>query len=147
MAKTDWQYGDIVTHDDMNVIGNEINASTRELSDGDLIPVNLQPGLQVINAPRKSRVRNIKMQGRTLVNLLGGDGNFETLVGTAGKLLPSNFMQPVNTFSTTTGSSDAKFGQQSFSISTASNRSMLFDWSNYIGKYVIVGVWYKKVAI
>lgn len=40
--------------------------------------VTLSPGLQSITASRRSRIRNIKMSGRTLVNLIGRDGNFES---------------------------------------------------------------------
>ncbi|MFD2334697.1 hypothetical protein ACFSR7_36095, partial [Cohnella sp. GCM10020058] len=37
--------------------------------------VSLVPGLQSITASRRSRIRNIKISGRTLVNLLGRIGN------------------------------------------------------------------------
>lgn len=81
MAKTDWEYGDVVTHEDMNGIGEEINANTADRSEAELVPFSLVPGPQIVDAPRASRVRNIEMDGRTLVNLLGRDGNFETTTG------------------------------------------------------------------
>ncbi|MBW5447438.1 hypothetical protein GE107_15375 [Cohnella sp. CFH 77786] len=40
--------------------------------------ISLTPGVQIITGSRKSRVRNVKMTGRTLVNLLGRNGNCES---------------------------------------------------------------------
>ncbi|MBB6674502.1 hypothetical protein [Cohnella nanjingensis] len=41
--------------------------------------ITLKPGVNVYNASRTSRVDSIRMSGRTLVNLLGRDGNCEEL--------------------------------------------------------------------
>ncbi|MFD2330674.1 hypothetical protein ACFSR7_15585, partial [Cohnella sp. GCM10020058] len=46
-----------------------------DLAAADPTAVTLSPGLQSITASRRSRIRNIKISGRTLVNLLGRIGN------------------------------------------------------------------------
>lgn len=63
-----------IEHHDVAIEALEYRLDTAE-SD----PITLQPGLQVINSPRHSRFHLQGIQGRMLVNLLGRDGNMDTL--------------------------------------------------------------------
>lgn len=104
MAKTDWQHADIVTHTDLNTLGQEINSNRSAignmssvptiakdasgaiselygsvLAGSAQLPVSLTTGVQVVNATRKSRLKVKGINGRTLVNLLGRAGNCESI--------------------------------------------------------------------
>ncbi|QTH44973.1 hypothetical protein J4772_11550 [Cohnella sp. LGH] len=90
MAKTDWMLDDTVLPEDMNQIGEEINANADKLADNldkqPWEPLTLNPGVQVVQGGDVPAILHPTMQGRTLVNLLGRSGNFESLTGwtTAG---------------------------------------------------------------
>ncbi|KZE77582.1 hypothetical protein AV654_21140 [Paenibacillus elgii] len=78
-AKTNWQLDDTVTEQDMN----RIEQGLKDAYENSLISpppeqVNLGYGLQVVDAKRTAPLENICIKGRTLVNLLGRDGNFES---------------------------------------------------------------------
>ncbi|RKN85859.1 hypothetical protein [Paenibacillus ginsengarvi] len=84
MARTNWQYDEVVTETDFNGIGQEINDNAadiaelqEDLSPADPIPVTIPQGVSIVHAGRKSRFKDMKITGRTLVNLLGRDGNCE----------------------------------------------------------------------
>ncbi|MCM3703362.1 hypothetical protein [Paenibacillus macerans] len=85
MAKTDWKNSDIVKPDDMNQIGQEINHLYTEIEERlDTVKssdMTLQPGLQVITAAKDARFRLGEVRGRTLINLLGSAGSFDSLTG------------------------------------------------------------------
>lgn len=81
MAKTNWTYEDIVKPEDMNQIGTELNRCIDQVSSAPPIPVTLKPGTQTITLDHDTPISNMIMQGRTLVNLLGREGNFETGLG------------------------------------------------------------------
>ncbi|MGZ7442763.1 hypothetical protein [Paenibacillus sp. TH7-28] len=85
MAKTDWKNSDIVKPDDMNQIGQEINQLYTEIEERlDTVKssdMTLQPRLQVVNAAKDARFRLGEVRGRTLINLLGSAGSFDSLTG------------------------------------------------------------------
>lgn len=56
-----------------------LDSNTDQLTFKPSTSVTLKPGLNVITSPTASRLRNLTIQGRTLVNLLGRDGNFGQL--------------------------------------------------------------------
>ncbi|RKN85877.1 hypothetical protein [Paenibacillus ginsengarvi] len=51
-------------------IGSEIVAAAAK-------PITIPQGVSIVHSDRKSRFKDMKITGRTLVNLLGRDGNFE----------------------------------------------------------------------
>ncbi|MEK3784468.1 hypothetical protein [Paenibacillus sp. FSL R5-0810] len=63
--------------------------------------VVLQPGLQIVNAERSAPFSLSGIKGRTLVNLLGRDGNFETIIST---VLNSNTVSALDNTSWNSGS-------------------------------------------
>jgi len=83
MAKTDWMLDDTVLPEDMNQIGEEINANADKLADNldkqSWGPVTLKSGVQVVQGGEVPAILHPTMPGRTLVNLLGRDGNCEDL--------------------------------------------------------------------
>ncbi|RRJ62710.1 hypothetical protein EHV15_06960 [Paenibacillus oralis] len=85
MAKTDWKNSDVVKAQDMNDIGEEINQLQTEIEERfdttKTDSVTLQPGLQVVNAAKDARFRLGEVRGRTLINLLGSAGSFDSLTG------------------------------------------------------------------
>lgn len=56
-----------------------LNANTASLAAANPTSITLNAGAGSYTATRKSRLKGIKMQGRTLVNLLGRDGNCDSL--------------------------------------------------------------------
>lgn len=54
-----------------------LEAVNSELSAKDAVPITIRQGVNIYNADRKSRLQNLQITGRTLVNLLGRDGNCE----------------------------------------------------------------------
>lgn len=79
MVRTDWTYEDIVKPEDMNQIGTELNQCIDQVNTVLSTPITLTAGTQVINVDRDTPISNMTMQGRTLVNFLGRDGNCEDL--------------------------------------------------------------------
>ncbi|MEC0204228.1 hypothetical protein P4H39_16490 [Paenibacillus lautus] len=59
-----------------------INALEKRLDTEERREVVLQPGLQIVNAERSAPFKLSGIKGRTLVNLLGRDGDFETIIPT-----------------------------------------------------------------
>ncbi|MGW8823653.1 hypothetical protein ACWGNU_16235 [Paenibacillus lautus] len=59
--------------------GEAIGALEKRLDTEEHREVVLQPGLQIVNAERSAPFKLSGIKGRTLVNLLGRDGKFETL--------------------------------------------------------------------
>ncbi|WP_164827786.1 hypothetical protein [Paenibacillus ehimensis] len=79
-AKTNWQLDDTVTEQDMNRIEQGLkDAYENSLTSPPPEQVNLRYGLQVVDAKRTAPLENVCIKGRTLVNLLGRDGNCESL--------------------------------------------------------------------
>lgn len=62
--------------------GEAIGALEKRLDTEEHREVVLQPGLQIVNAERSAPFKLSGIKGRTLVNLLGRDGNFETIIPT-----------------------------------------------------------------
>ncbi|WP_088833927.1 hypothetical protein [Paenibacillus tyrfis] len=78
-AKTNWQLDDTVTEQDMNRIERGLkDAYENSMTSPPPEQVNLGHGLQVVDAKRTAPLENVCIKGRTLVNLLGRDGNFES---------------------------------------------------------------------
>ncbi|MBU7318623.1 hypothetical protein [Paenibacillus oleatilyticus] len=78
-AKTNWQLDDTVTEQDMNRIEQGLkDAYENSMTSPPPEQVNLGYGLQVVDAKRTAPLENVCIKGRTLVNLLGRDGNFES---------------------------------------------------------------------
>ncbi|GIP35519.1 hypothetical protein [Paenibacillus sp. J2TS4] len=75
-SKTDWKYDDIVTEQDLNRIESGIQEAHTELNKYPSVPITLNSGLQIITANRDTPLKVTNIQGRTLINLLGRDGNF-----------------------------------------------------------------------
>ncbi|WP_438432338.1 hypothetical protein [Gorillibacterium sp. sgz500922] len=74
----------------------DINALQGVSNPAAAVPITLTPGQQVIQAERPSPLQHMAFKGRTLVNLLGRDGNFEdvskyTVVGGTIALDTSDF--------------------------------------------------------
>lgn len=59
-----------------------INALEKRLDTEERREVVLQPGLQIVNAERSAPFKLSGIKGRTLVNLLGRDGDFESIIPT-----------------------------------------------------------------
>lgn len=78
-AKTNWKFDETVTEQDLNRIEQGIATSDGELISQDSNTVTLVQGQQIVTVDRKSAFVNPVLRGRTLVNLLGRDGNCETL--------------------------------------------------------------------
>ncbi|MCP3773667.1 hypothetical protein NLX71_10130 [Paenibacillus sp. MZ04-78.2] len=77
-AKTNWQLDDTVTEQDMNRIERGLkDAYENSLTSPPPEQVNLGYGLHVVDAKRTAPLENVTIKGRTLVNLLGRDGNCE----------------------------------------------------------------------
>ncbi len=79
-AKTDWQFDETVTENDLNRIEQGIkDAYETSVSKLPLVPISLQSGRQVIESDVVAPLTGLQIKGRTLVNLLGRSGGFETL--------------------------------------------------------------------
>lgn len=79
-AKTNWQLDDTVTEQDMNRIEQGLkDAYENSMTSPPPEQVNLGYGLQVVDAKRTAPLENVTIKGRTLVNLLGRDGNCEDI--------------------------------------------------------------------
>ncbi|WP_273483584.1 hypothetical protein [Desulforamulus ruminis] len=75
-AKTNWQYDELVTENDANRWEQGIQDAHVQLDTLPRQSITLSHGLNTVNAPRASLLKP-KFTGRTLVNLLGKDGNCE----------------------------------------------------------------------
>ncbi|PYI57011.1 hypothetical protein [Paenibacillus flagellatus] len=83
-AKTNWQYGETVTEADANRWEQGIKDAHTQIDPGADIPVTIPQGVSIVNAERTSRFKELRTTGRTLVNYLGRDGNFEITTRWAG---------------------------------------------------------------
>lgn len=108
------------------------NMSVAMDTDVPSVPVVLSPGVQTIRADRTSRLAHVGFKGRTLVNLLGREGNCENLTGwlsSAGSLTVDN--------------ANARYGLYShkFTLSATSGTSFRdFTGKFQAGKYYLLAV-------
>ncbi|MFB0846845.1 hypothetical protein [Paenibacillus oleatilyticus] len=78
--KTNWQFDETVTENDLNRIEKGIkDVYEASLTKFPPVPVSLKPGPQVIESDVAAPLTGLQIKGRTLVNLLGRDGNCEDL--------------------------------------------------------------------
>lgn len=114
MARTDWQYDEVVTETDFNELGQEINENAAdiahlqdELSAAAAVPVTIPQGVSIVHSGRKSRFKDMRIGGRTLVNLLGRDGNCEST--SVLPPLPSDVTLSLDTTNKVYGNNGIKF--------------------------------------
>ncbi|ANY67590.1 hypothetical protein BBD42_14735 [Paenibacillus sp. BIHB 4019] len=106
MAKTDWKFNDMVTETDMNELGQEVNEQAAAIGDMPTVPteakdaagaigelhgeldemksdsritVPIKTGAQTIQGGNVPALVFPKIEGRTLINMLGDLGNLEEL--------------------------------------------------------------------
>ncbi|WP_163853960.1 hypothetical protein [Paenibacillus elgii] len=130
-AKTNWQLDDTVTEQDMNRIEQGLkDAYENSMTSPPPEQVNLGYGLQFVDAKRTAPLENVCIKGRTLVNLLGRDGNFES--SPTGW---SNF-QSTTVFDT----ANKVYGLQSLKVSIASTSGGIVRTGQTFksGKYYLV---------
>ncbi|KZE80302.1 hypothetical protein AV654_12370 [Paenibacillus elgii] len=72
-----WTGSDQVLRSEFNENFEKIDAFASELMAMGSIPVQLNYGMQTVNVEHTRMLENVSMKGRTLVNLLGRDGNCE----------------------------------------------------------------------
>ncbi|MFB6364410.1 hypothetical protein ACFCP7_10145 [Paenibacillus elgii] len=72
-----WAGSDQVLRSEFNENFEKIDAFASELMAMGSVPVQLKYGMQVVNVEHTRMLENVSMKGRTLVNLLGRDGNCE----------------------------------------------------------------------
>lgn len=78
---------------------------------------------------------------RELTNILGVAGEFESYDG----IIPAGWsMLKTDWNENRPENNESKNGTSSYHLSGYNDRPIMFDWSNYKGKYVLVGFWYKK---
>ncbi|MFD1885906.1 hypothetical protein [Paenibacillus wenxiniae] len=80
-AKTDWTYNDTVTEQDMNRIEAGLGDLHQRLDTPATSELVLQPGTQTIQVARDTPFHLKGIFGRMLLNLLGRNGNCESLNG------------------------------------------------------------------
>ncbi|WP_339246918.1 hypothetical protein NST58_06725 [Paenibacillus sp. FSL R10-2796] len=109
-------------------INNRLNTES-------LTAINLVAGQQILNATKNARLQGLKVQGRTLIDLLGGAGSGESLTGwsLAGSTLPA------------ISTAQKKSGASSFKMASGSTGGsyMTRDFSVQIDKPLqyVFGVW------
>ncbi|OME23428.1 hypothetical protein [Paenibacillus odorifer] len=96
--------------------------------------VVLAAGQQILNATKNARLQGLKVQGRTLIDLLGGAGSGESLTGWAlsGTTLPE------------TSTAQKKSGTSSIKCATTSGTSVYVQDFAYVldvAKQYILGCW------
>ncbi|SCW43837.1 hypothetical protein SAMN04487970_100738 [Paenibacillus tianmuensis] len=72
-----WAGSDQVLRSEFNENFEKIDAFASELMAMGSVPVQLKYGMQVVKVEHTRMLENVSMKGRTLVNLLGRDGNCE----------------------------------------------------------------------
>ncbi len=82
-AKTNWTYNDTVTEQDMNRIEAGLGDLHQRLDTPATSKLVLQPGTQTIQVERDTPFHLSGISGRMLLNLLGRNGNCESLNGWA----------------------------------------------------------------
>ncbi|MFB6364417.1 hypothetical protein ACFCP7_10180 [Paenibacillus elgii] len=75
-----WTGSDQVLRSDFNENFEKIDAFAGQLLTEDPTPVRLSYGMQVVDVKQTSMLENVSIKGRTLVNLLGRDGNCEDAI-------------------------------------------------------------------
>ncbi|GAA4865074.1 hypothetical protein GCM10023310_50720 [Paenibacillus vulneris] len=87
-AKTNWKFEEIVTEHDMNRLEQGIkDAHAEGIDSPEPTALNLRYGTQVVQSDRVAPYNVTGFKGRTLVNLLGREGNYEynvSSIATAG---------------------------------------------------------------
>ncbi|MCP3773669.1 hypothetical protein NLX71_10140 [Paenibacillus sp. MZ04-78.2] len=79
-AKTNWQFDETVTENDLNRIEQGIKDVYEScMTKQPPVPIFLQPGPQVIESDVVAPLTGLQIKGRSLLNLLGRDGNCEDL--------------------------------------------------------------------
>ncbi|SHE11294.1 Uncharacterised protein [Chlamydia abortus] len=94
-SKTDWKYDGIVKETDLNRIEQGIHDAHAELKNVPSDSISLKSGLQTITANRDTPLKITNIEGRTLINLLGRDGNCED-INQWGKYQVTNELDPDN---------------------------------------------------
>ncbi|WP_079914720.1 hypothetical protein [Paenibacillus sp. 32352] len=79
-AKTNWKFEEIVTEHDMNRLEQGIkDAHAEGIDSPEPTALNLRYGTQVVQSDRVAPYNVTGFKGRTLINLLGQDGGFESI--------------------------------------------------------------------
>ncbi len=99
-AKTNWNYNDTVTEQDMNRIEAGLGDLHQRLDTPATLALVLQPGIQTIQAERDTPFNLTGISGRMLLNLTGREGSFEQLpkffFSTTGSLDTTNKVSGTN---------------------------------------------------
>ncbi|SCW43861.1 hypothetical protein SAMN04487970_100741 [Paenibacillus tianmuensis] len=134
-----WTGSDQVLRSEFNENFEKIDAFAGQLLAEDPTPVRLSYGMQVVNVKQTSMLENVSIKGRTLVNLLGREGNFENI----GKWNEGSVDLIID-------ASVRKFGNASGKIDNSTGTSEKVYHNSqplYLaGKYVLYGVWARTVA-
>lgn len=112
-GKTDWNYNDIVTERDMNRIEQGIQEVSDEVAKKEAESLTLAPGVQTVTVDRDTPLNVTSIKGRTLVNLLGRDGNFE--ISNQWSSVSFAILETVNT--------DSVYGNSSLKLTVGDNQS------------------------
>jgi hypothetical protein len=108
-AKTDWAYNDTVTEQDLNRIEAGLGDLHQRLDTSATSELVLQPGTQTVQVARDTPFHLSGISGRMLLNLLGRNGNCESLNGWTftgtGALNTSQFVAGTASIQITAGAS------------------------------------------
>ena len=129
-AKTNWQYGETVTETDANRWEQGIKDVHQQMDPADDVAKTIPQGVGIVTADRKSMFRSITFTGRTLINLLGRDGNCEVV----GRWAFNG--SPIPTTSTT----QKRYGEKSMKFNQSSGSGSVFIAQNIqlsAGKYYV----------
>ncbi|KZE80307.1 hypothetical protein AV654_12395 [Paenibacillus elgii] len=134
-----WTGADPVLRTEFNENFEKIDAFAGQLLAEEPAPVQLGYGMQVVNAKQTSMLENVSIKGRTLVNLLGREGNFEN----SGKWTEGNGDLIID-------ATVRKFGNASGKIDNSTGTGEKVRYNSqplYLaGKYVLYGVWARSAA-
>ncbi|OMD29154.1 hypothetical protein BJP48_18865 [Paenibacillus odorifer] len=131
--KATWNAKETTTGSQAKADAAVLPINTR-LNTESLTPINLVAGQQILNATKNARLQGLKVQGRTLIDLLGGAGSGESLTGWAlsGTTLPE------------TSTAQKKSGTSSIKCATTSGTSVYVQDFAYVldvAKQYILGCW------
>lgn len=79
--KTNWVDGEVLKSEDLNRVEQGVGDIFTRLDTSKNVSVTLDPGTNTVTVPKDSLFNLSGLTGRTLLNLLGRDGNCETLTG------------------------------------------------------------------
>lgn len=79
--KTNWVDGEVLKSEDLNRVEQGVGDIFTRLDTSKNTSVTLDPGTNTVTVPKDSLFNLSGLTGRTLLNLLGRDGNCETLTG------------------------------------------------------------------